>query len=89
MHKNKLSPPQSHEDVVQVGLSCLAFMTLRNACETAQFLIANGVTVLSEIMNFGSNNIQILVSRRKEKAFCSNPLGHFLFLSLSLSSPLY
>jgi hypothetical protein len=45
-----------------VCMSCLAFMTLKNACQAAQLVAAGGIPTVIDFMNQNSEDVLILVS---------------------------
>ena len=50
-------------------MSCLAFMTLRSPCSTAQFLIESGTQILLEIMQKHIDNSFVLVKLKAKLTF--------------------
>jgi hypothetical protein len=53
---------QTQSDVIEVCMSCLAFMTLKNACQAAQLVAAGGIPTVIDFMNQNSEDVLILVS---------------------------
>jgi len=51
---------QAFDDLIETGCSCLAFMTLRNACHVYQLIAAEGIPLLFQIMGSYSHNIQVM-----------------------------
>lgn len=58
----KLSAYQKETDIVDVAVSCMAFMTLKNACQCSQFINKNGLPLLMNTMRDFNKDITILVS---------------------------